>query len=43
MSGKEIIDRGALKALVDCEDNNARLELLERFRDYVLAAWPWDG
>ncbi len=36
MSGKEILDRGALKALVECADNNARLELLERFRDYVL-------
>ena len=36
MSGKAIIDRGALKALVECDDNNARLELLERFRDYVL-------
>lgn len=36
MSGKAIIDRGALKALTECDDNNARLELLERFRDYVL-------
>jgi ppGpp synthetase/RelA/SpoT-type nucleotidyltranferase len=36
MSGKAILDRGALKTLVDCSDNNARLELLERFRDYVL-------
>jgi ppGpp synthetase/RelA/SpoT-type nucleotidyltranferase len=36
MSGKDIIDRGALKALVECDDNNARLELLERFRDYAL-------
>jgi ppGpp synthetase/RelA/SpoT-type nucleotidyltranferase len=36
MSGKELFDSGALKALSDCEDNNARLELLERFRDYVL-------
>lgn len=36
MSGKAILDRGALKALADCEDNNARHELLERFRDYVL-------
>ncbi|GGI29846.1 RelA/SpoT domain-containing protein [Bradyrhizobium guangdongense] len=36
LSGKELFDRGALKALADCADNNARLELLERFRDYVL-------
>lgn len=36
MSGKELFDRGALKALVGCENNDARLELLERFRDYVL-------
>jgi ppGpp synthetase/RelA/SpoT-type nucleotidyltranferase len=36
MSGKEIIDRRALKTLVECADNNARLDLLERFRDYVL-------
>jgi ppGpp synthetase/RelA/SpoT-type nucleotidyltranferase len=36
MSGKAIFDRGALKALAECEDNNARHELLERFRDYVL-------
>jgi ppGpp synthetase/RelA/SpoT-type nucleotidyltranferase len=36
MSGKEILDRGALKALTECPDNNARLELLERFRDYVV-------
>jgi ppGpp synthetase/RelA/SpoT-type nucleotidyltranferase len=36
MSGKAILDRGALKALAECEDNNARHELLERFRDYVL-------
>lgn len=36
MSGKQLFDSGALKALSGCEDNNARLELLERFRDYVL-------
>ncbi|MEO6945844.1 MAG: RelA/SpoT domain-containing protein [Nitrobacter sp.] len=36
LSGKELFDRGALMALSDCDDNNARLELLERFRDYVL-------
>ena len=36
MSGKELLDRGALKALADCADNNARVELLERFRDYVV-------
>ena len=36
MSGKEILDRGALKALTECPDNNARVELLERVRDYVV-------
>jgi ppGpp synthetase/RelA/SpoT-type nucleotidyltranferase len=36
LSGKELFDRGALKALAECSDNNARHELLERFRDYVL-------
>jgi Region found in RelA / SpoT proteins len=35
-SGKKLFDRGALKALAKCSDNNARHELLERFRDYVL-------
>ena len=35
-NGKELFDRGALKALAECTDNNARYELLERFRDYVL-------
>jgi ppGpp synthetase/RelA/SpoT-type nucleotidyltranferase len=36
VSGKALLDRGALKTLADCDDNNARYELLERFRDYVL-------
>ena len=35
-SGKELLDRGALKALAERDDNNARYDLLERFRDYVL-------
>jgi ppGpp synthetase/RelA/SpoT-type nucleotidyltranferase len=35
-SGKEMFDRGALKALAACSDNNARHELPEQFRDYVL-------
>ncbi|MET4528408.1 ppGpp synthetase/RelA/SpoT-type nucleotidyltransferase, partial [Bradyrhizobium sp. JR18.2] len=35
-NGKELLDRGALKALPECSDNNARYDLLERFRDYVL-------
>jgi ppGpp synthetase/RelA/SpoT-type nucleotidyltranferase len=35
-NGKELFDRGALKALAECTDNNACYELLERFRDYVL-------
>lgn len=36
MSGKELIDHGALKALAECSDNNARHDLLEQFRDYAL-------
>jgi ppGpp synthetase/RelA/SpoT-type nucleotidyltranferase len=36
MSGKELFDRGALKGLAECSDNNARHDLLERFHDYVL-------
>ena len=36
MSGKQLFDSGALKALSACTDNNERLALLERFRDYVL-------
>jgi ppGpp synthetase/RelA/SpoT-type nucleotidyltranferase len=35
-SGKDLFDRGALAALADCDDNNARYELLERFGTYVL-------
>ncbi len=35
-SGKELFDRDALNALSDCEDNNARHDLLERFATYVL-------
>jgi ppGpp synthetase/RelA/SpoT-type nucleotidyltranferase len=35
-NGKELFDRGALRALGECTANNARYELLERFRDYVL-------
>lgn len=35
-SGKELFDRGALKALDECTDNNARFELLQRFIKYVL-------
>jgi len=34
--GKELFDQGALKALSDCDDNNARHALLERFATYVL-------
>jgi len=36
LGGKELFDRGALNALAESADNNARYELLERFRDYVL-------
>ena len=35
-AGKELFDRGALEALAECPDNNARYELLERFNEYVL-------
>ena len=35
-SGREWFDRGALKVLTDCKDNNERHELLERFKTYVL-------
>lgn len=35
-SGQELFDRGALKALSECKDNNERHELLERFKTYVL-------
>jgi hypothetical protein len=35
-AGKELFDRGALDTLATCDDNNARHDLLERFREYVL-------
>jgi ppGpp synthetase/RelA/SpoT-type nucleotidyltranferase len=35
-SGKELFDRGALRALAACENNNERVELLERYQHYVL-------
>lgn len=35
-TGKELFDRGAFQGLADCEDNNARFDLLERFQSYVL-------
>ncbi len=35
-SGKALFDRGALKALTECRDNNARHDLLQRFAAYVL-------
>lgn len=35
-SGRELFDRGALKVLSECKDNNERHELLERFKTYVL-------
>lgn len=34
--GKVLFDQGALNALSDCDDNNARYDLLERFATYVL-------
>jgi hypothetical protein len=35
-SGKELFDQGALRALTECENNNERVELLERYFHYVL-------
>lgn len=35
-SGRELFDKGALKTLAECKDNNERQELLERFKTYVL-------
>lgn len=35
-SGRELFDKGSLKLLADCKDNNERHELLERFTSYVL-------
>jgi len=35
-TGKELFDRGLLKAVSECEDNNARYDLLQRFSEYVL-------
>lgn len=35
-SGRELFDRGAIKVLSECKDNNERHELLERFKTYVL-------
>jgi hypothetical protein len=35
-NGKELFDRDALTELVECDDNNVRHELLERFATYVL-------
>jgi ppGpp synthetase/RelA/SpoT-type nucleotidyltranferase len=35
-SGRALFDKGALKVLADCKDNNERHELLERFKTYVL-------
>ena len=36
VAGKSIYESGSLDQLKECEDNNQRHELLERFRDYVL-------
>jgi ppGpp synthetase/RelA/SpoT-type nucleotidyltranferase len=38
-SGKQIFDAGALHQLGVCEDNNARYELLQRFKEYVLPSY----
>lgn len=34
--GKDLFDRGILNELSECDDNNARHDLLERFATYVL-------
>jgi len=34
-AGKALFDQGILRALEACGDNNARFEILERFRDHV--------
>jgi len=38
-SGKQLFDAGALQQLGNCEDNNARYELLHRFKEYVLPSY----
>jgi ppGpp synthetase/RelA/SpoT-type nucleotidyltranferase len=38
-SGKQLFDAGALRQLASCEDNNARYELLHRFKEYVLPSY----
>lgn len=38
-SGKQLFDAGALRQLGSCEDNNARYELLHRFKEYVLPSY----
>jgi ppGpp synthetase/RelA/SpoT-type nucleotidyltranferase len=38
-SGKQLFDAGALHQLAGCEDNNARYELLHRFKEYVLPSY----
>lgn len=35
-AGKKLFDRGSIKAILECDDNNARFELLQRFSEYVL-------
>ena len=34
--GMEMFDRGALKSIQNCQDNNERYDLLDRFGEYVL-------
>lgn len=38
-SGRRLFDEGALRQLGDCQDNNARYELLRRFKEYVLPSY----
>jgi ppGpp synthetase/RelA/SpoT-type nucleotidyltranferase len=39
LNGKQLFDEGALRQLGSCEDNNARYELLHRFKEYVLPSY----
>ena len=36
LTGKELFDQDALRALEDCDDNNSRYDMLQRFAEYVL-------
>jgi ppGpp synthetase/RelA/SpoT-type nucleotidyltranferase len=38
-NGKQLFDADALRQLGSCEDNNARYEILQRFKEYVLPSY----